>query len=109
MPSPTATTSTGNVIKTPYGDANARAMRAPRGARLRLSRATVGCAVGSDGELWTRSGAVSMSVSRFVYRAGGQLEAGEEAALAAGGIEADACRPRPQIGRIVGRVRRQLV
>src|SRR5207253_8857870 len=79
MPSPTATTSSGNVTSTPIGDASARATRI----------AVLWCVV---------------SVTRFIHAIGGQLERGQKPAFATGRVEPDAGRTCPQVGRIVGRI-----
>src|SRR5687768_18569203 len=91
MPTPTATTSNGTVIKPPIGDASARAMR------------IAGCAA-----LLPRERQPVLATA-LVDEPRGQLEGGQKAALAARGVEPDARRTGPQVRRIFGRVRRQLV
>src|SRR5512146_2902946 len=88
IPMPTAITSTGNVTSTPIGDAS---MRASRTAPPPVSSVSL------------------VLATRLVDALRRQLERGEEAALAARGVEPDARGPGPQIRRIVGRVRRELV
>ena len=86
--SPTAITSSGIVSNTPSGDANIAAIRT--GARRSVA-------------------AIVRLPTRLVHALRRQFERGEKATFAARRIEPDARRSCPQIRRIVGRVRRQLV
>src|SRR5688572_22319576 len=91
MPRPTAITSSGSVIRTPVGDASARPILIAGGRSsvvyaLRLLLAT-----------------------RLVDALRRELERGQKPALATRRVETDARWSGPQVGRILGRMRRQLV
>src|SRR5687768_7311026 len=94
MPTPTETTSSGTVMSTPIGEASARAIR------------TAGFPAA---EFLPPRENQPVLPTALVHQSRRQLEARQEAALTARGVETDARGTGPQVRRIFGRVRRQLV